>query len=269
MQFELLQSISLNGGMSRANDDRAGSATTLAWIIDGATDLAEPGLLGAQGGAAWIASAASAAFGRLEQAGLRETCAAVFDELATAYANARRRPPVAPWEAPKAAFAAAQLVGAKLQVAWAADCPILLARGQKVRWCTPPPDTADEAAAALAVGPNLKTPAALADRRAHRGQPDHGALGVEPAASSAATQFACFDVATGDRLLMMSDGFSCLFSDYAAYDAPGLMAAVEQRGLAALAQEIREIEAGDAACTRYPRFKQSDDATALLMRVIG
>ena len=38
-------------------------------------------------------------------------------------------------------------------------------------------------------------------------------------------------------------------------------------GLAALGEELRAIEAGDAGGDRRPRFKKSDDATALLLRV--
>ena len=62
MHFDLLQSISLAGDISVPNDDRAGSARGHAWVIDGATDLGPPGLVGAQGGAAWLASVAQAAF---------------------------------------------------------------------------------------------------------------------------------------------------------------------------------------------------------------
>jgi hypothetical protein len=37
--------------------------------------------------------------------------------------------------------------------------------------------------------------------------------------------------------------------------------------LAALAQTLRAIEQEDAACLRYPRFKASDDASAIWLRV--
>jgi hypothetical protein len=46
-----------------------------------------------------------------------------------------------------------------------------------------------------------------------------------------------------------------------------LFAAAEGRGLAALAGELRSIEAADPEGVRFPRFKRSDDATALLLRV--
>jgi hypothetical protein len=69
------------------------------------------------------------------------------------------------------------------------------------------------------------------------------------------------------HLLLMSDGFSALVDRYQAYDAAGLVRAALDKGLQELARELRAIEAADAAGTRHPRFKVSDDATALLMRL--
>ena len=40
-----------------------------------------------------------------------------------------------------------------------------------------------------------------------------------------------------------------------------------QHGLADLALQLRRIEKEDAACLRYPRFKASDDASAIWLRV--
>jgi serine/threonine protein phosphatase PrpC len=68
-------------------------------------------------------------------------------------------------------------------------------------------------------------------------------------------------------LLIASDGFLALVSDYGAYDAAGLMAAVTDKGLAALGKELRAIEDDDARGEKFLRFKKSDDATAVLLRV--
>ena len=43
----------------------------------------------------------------------------------------------------------------------------------------------------------------------------------------------------------------------------GLMAAVQEKGLAALGAELRAIEDADADAEKFPRFKKSDDATAV------
>ena len=72
----------------------------------------------------------------------------------------------------------------------------------------------------------------------------------------------------GARLLIASDGFLALVSDYDAYDAAGLMRAIAAKGLAALGEELRAIEEGDVLGEKFARFKKSDDSTALLVRVV-
>ena len=71
----------------------------------------------------------------------------------------------------------------------------------------------------------------------------------------------------GALLLIASDGFLALTTDYGAYDMPGLMAAAKSKGLAALGAELRAIEETDPLGEKFSRFKKSDDATAVLLRV--
>ncbi len=71
----------------------------------------------------------------------------------------------------------------------------------------------------------------------------------------------------GRRRPNPSDGFLALATDYGRYDAEGLLAAARNGGLKPLLQELREIEAEDPQGRRFPRFKQSDDATAVLVQV--
>jgi hypothetical protein len=85
------------------------------------------------------------------------------------------------------------------------------------------------------------------------------------AAAHAAHQTA--NVRTGALLLLASDGFLALVSDYGRYDGQSLVTAALDRGLAALGEELREIEDADPLGETFPRFKKSDDATAVLLRV--
>jgi hypothetical protein len=75
------------------------------------------------------------------------------------------------------------------------------------------------------------------------------------------------NVAPGTIVLLASDGFLALASDYERYTPDTLLAAAEARGLAELGAELRAIESGDPEGLRFPRFKRSDDATALLLVV--
>lgn len=69
-------------------------------------------------------------------------------------------------------------------------------------------------------------------------------------------------------MLLVSDGFLALASDYECYDIDGLLEAVSAKGLRALYNEIREIENADPEGRKFPRFKKSDDATAVLLRIV-
>jgi hypothetical protein len=71
----------------------------------------------------------------------------------------------------------------------------------------------------------------------------------------------------GALVLIASDGFLALTTDYGAYDMPGLMAAAKSKGLATLGAELRAIEKTDPLGEKFSRFKKSDDATAVLLRV--
>jgi hypothetical protein len=72
-----------------------------------------------------------------------------------------------------------------------------------------------------------------------------------------------FERAATRDLLMMSDGFYRLVDTFGRYDDASLFQAAERNGLAALLAELRSIESDDPECTRHPRFKCHDDATAL------
>lgn len=274
MHFDLMQSISLCGHRDTPNDDRAGTKGSCSWVIDGATDLGPPGLLGDQGGAAWLAAAADAGFSLSKSSELAETCAQMFRHVAECFRAEQRKKAEHLWELPTAAFAAVQLVDGALEIAWVADCAVLHRSETAVDWCTPKADRASESAAAAALGEGIgartkQTGAALETLRRLRSRPNRNVLGVDAQASSEAMNYRRIDVAPGDSLLLMTDGFSALIDPYGAYGADDLFAAVVDRGLGTLGQELRAIEREDAACLRYSRFKRSDDATASWVRVAG
>jgi serine/threonine protein phosphatase PrpC len=80
-------------------------------------------------------------------------------------------------------------------------------------------------------------------------------------------QSLAFDALPGTHILICSDGFLSLACDYGRCDVDGLMTAA-LGGLRPVLEEIRAIEEADADGRRFPRFKKSDDATALLLRVV-
>jgi hypothetical protein len=71
----------------------------------------------------------------------------------------------------------------------------------------------------------------------------------------------------GTVILLASDGFSALVDLYGAMDAEAVVEAALTSGLEPLVRLAREIETErDPDGKLYPRFKQSDDATAVLLR---
>ncbi|MEL6701252.1 MAG: hypothetical protein AAFO58_06180, partial [Pseudomonadota bacterium] len=73
--------------------------------------------------------------------------------------------------------------------------------------------------------------------------------------------------ASGDEVLLMSDGFSAAIADYAHHTAETLVDTIKRDGLHRVVAQIRDIEDRDAECATFPRFKKSDDCTALWLRV--
>jgi hypothetical protein len=68
-------------------------------------------------------------------------------------------------------------------------------------------------------------------------------------------------------ILLASDGFTALIDLYKHVDPSSIVEAAVQRGLAALAAEARHIETmADPDGKLFPRFKLSDDTTAILLR---
>lgn len=271
LHLDLIQMASIGGKVEVANDDRLGCADRHAWVIDGATDLGEPGLLGARGGAAWLAAAADRAFAQASGP-LEAICDSVFESVEAAYLREKQRDPLALWEIPSAAFAAVALEGERLRCAYASDCPVLHRRGAEVSFVTPEPDRRREQAAAQALGAGataggVRSPEVLADRRAARNRPKRRVLGVDAQDSREAASFREMPVQKGDELLLMSDGFSALFDAYGLYDPASLFEALPLRGLHALIEELRAIERNDAQSHLFPRFKPSDDASAIWVRV--
>ncbi|PEQ12845.1 hypothetical protein B2G71_10775 [Novosphingobium sp. PC22D] len=272
MHFELVQSISLAGSFEVANDDRAGMTARAAWIIDGATDLGEPGLVGASGGAEWLSCVADRAFATCDDLPVDAMCRAAAAEAVAAYERDRTREPVARWELPRAALFAARLHAERLEFAWIADCCAYLVDARGAVRLGPPADIGDgeeRTAAALAehgLGAAKRPGPILEFLREARSQAGPDGFGVENA-GLAKLQTGSVACAAGASLVLMTDGFSALLDRYDLVTPDELGRRLAADGLDGLVREMRAAEARDARCERWPRFKVSDDATALWLRI--
>jgi hypothetical protein len=168
--------------------------------------------------------------------------------------------------------------GSEVEFLWFGDCAAIVEQGGQVELVGDGPEKRQaEARRARLIAQEKKiAPASGIHRpeiepllRAARNRINSGRNWLFSPDVRAAAHVARKTVALEDGALVLiaSDGFLALVSDYGAYDIAGLMDAAAGKGLAALGEELRAIEEGDGGGETYFRFKKSDDATALLLRV--
>ena len=283
MRFELLDSLSLPGVADKPNEDSFAHASHLAVVFDGATPLAEP-LLPGPSDAQWIARFAArrfAAHGAEGDGEPRDWLRAAAADAEKSFVALRRRAPQQTYEIPFASMMAAALSADGFEALWFGDCGILLQRpsqsGVQVIGDALARRDVERKRARHASAITSRGPAAPAVRseylpslRASRNTVNtrNGSWLFSPDAACAEhAASAHFPGEQGSLLLLATDGFLSLVTEYSAYDVASLLAAAQSDGLAALGEELRVIESGDPEGHEFPRFKKSDDATALLLRV--
>lgn len=75
------------------------------------------------------------------------------------------------------------------------------------------------------------------------------------------------DTPSGTRILLMSDGFYRLVDVFGKYDDTSLLMMANSRGLKYLLDELRALEEDESLYGDHPRLKPHDDATALLLEI--
>jgi len=281
MEFTFLDALSLPGNPAKPNDDAWGQTSGAAVVLDGATNLGES-LLPGESDAAWIARFAARRLMAHCQDG-RTPLDAVRSALGDAdksFAGLRRRPPRENYENPYASMMFVSATTSGFEALWFGDCAALVQR----------PDGAVEIvgdafdkrsaesrrvamlakAKGLAPAAGINRPEFLSALRLARNNvnTDKGSWLFGPNAEAADhVRGKRIDAPAGTTLLLASDGFLALASDYGLYDAETLVVAAQSEGLEALGHELRLMEEGDSDGSRYPRFKKSDDATAVLLKL--
>jgi hypothetical protein len=278
MPFEILDTLSVPGDPLKPNDDAFGHADNAAVVLDGATSLGDP-LMPGDSDAAWLSH-----FGARRLMAHMRDGEAPGDALRYALADAeksfkalRRREPQEQWEIPFASMAFASRTSDGFDFLWFGDCAGLLRRadekvevlGDSFASKVLESRRAAKAAKALNIAPVADgelTPFLPGLRKARNrvNTGTHWAFGPDPrAAEHVATKHVA--APKGAMLLLASDGYLALTTDYGRYTAQGLLEKAIVKGLAVLGEELREIEDADPQGRKYPRFKKSDDATAVLL----
>lgn len=277
MRFEVLDSLSIPGDPKKPNEDSFAHTQGMATVIDGATGLGTS-LMPGPSDAHWIATFAARRIRAHseEDGGPADWLLAAARNTENSFTALRTRVPKEQYEIPFASLMLAAVEKGELHFAWFGDCAALLRTDSGVKMIG---NTLESRAAETIRARKLsETPAAAGVReeylpalRASRNRvnTDGGDWLFAPDASCAAhARQALHPAQGGARLLLATDGFLALAADYGRYTPGTLMAAAESKGLKALGKELRAIETDDPEGRAFPRFKRSDDATALLLALV-
>lgn len=279
----VVETICHGGKPGRPNEDRLGEGGKFAWVIDGATGLAEEPLVakGDDSDASWLAEALNQHLlettprYRGYPAGLIRH--AITALIARFNADSKKKPQY-DYDMPGASMVILQHDAGGLEIAALGDCSVLVDDGSgdlmgvhgeemharldahavKELKKLDPDGVFELTETREKILPLLK------EQRAKANQPGgYGVFAPTPDCMDFIREFR-YPVTSGVALLM-SDGFYALVEKYGAYDDKGLVTAARKKGLKKLYEELRAIEDADPNAEKYPRLKKSDDACAQLV----
>jgi hypothetical protein len=292
MDFDVVRIASETHLGGDENDDCAAWIRTpsaiYAWVIDGATSVAEANHVGAQSGdVAWYANALSHAIAANAERGLSAKAlhACAVGDVAQAYEAAIRRhaAPVPLYAQPLAAITIVRIAGSdgacRGDLFHLADCPAFtLDRSGQVARVTAGDDGAGEARVVARVVASQAShgfaPKAIMEaqmpwlRERREIQLRRDPLHVSTPVAGMA--FGGWEIDLGladiDAVVLMSDGFERYATHYALGDDAAMVRAIVTDGPDAVLHRIRDVERSDPTCRAFPRLKASDDATCIVLR---
>ncbi|MBP1852400.1 protein phosphatase 2C domain-containing protein [Rhizobium halophytocola] len=288
MTFSLsvLDSISVAGKAGRANEDRFGHGNGFAFVLDGATGLGDRQFMEGFGSdAAWMADFAAARLQTLMAADcdVRTVIRGIITEARDAFRAVAGDQPRHAW--PLCALSMLRATPEGLQFLGYGDSAVYLLEDDATEGHVLIPilgayDNEQAAArrhvernggigaAGIATGDPV-TMEGLRQARARQNTPGGPiwTFGMVPEAADHLL-IEPVEITGPATAIVCSDGLADLVALYRAYDPAGLVRAAGDKGLASLVDELRHFERKiDPDGLQYPRYKQSDDTTALLVRI--
>jgi len=284
-RFEILDLVSVRGDRGRANEDACGYNSKGVFVIDGATGLGDDQYMeGYPSDAAWIAHHVRDVFlSSLD-------CHADLHHLVrNTSQQARERflqlgPDIPRYAWPSCSFALVRDLGNGFEFAGLGDCSLYISdrSGKTASLSSLPELFAQEQEAArvfvdqsggLGKAANLSVNgevlAALRRAREKQNTPENDiwTLGLVP---DAADHMMVKSLSLEGKVtaILCTDGFADLCVLFEQYRPGELVSVALDEGLAFLVAELRELERKiDPEGKKYPRFKRSDDATAVLFQI--
>ena len=287
MNVELIDYLSMSGTQDRTNEDTFAFEKGNAIVVDGATGLGEEKVFDSFGSdAAWLADFAANYLmqNTVPDSELHSVVLECINSAKFEFNQASRGKVVERYAWPSASFVFVRCRRHKLEFYGLGDCvayfggdervdsfsPLEKFSSFEISWATRHIEKTG------GFGSNsdlLSNPETLKDLRAMRSlqntsQSGVWTLGLEPEAS----QYVVTKTINNSGIsycLLCSDGFSALVDSYGAFTPDELLNEARTSGLDFLYKELRNIEkVVDPDGKIFPRFKRSDDATAILLKIL-
>ncbi|MBU1213367.1 MAG: protein phosphatase 2C domain-containing protein, partial [Alphaproteobacteria bacterium] len=235
-------------GSGEPNEDCAGHAAALAWVIDGATDLVDTPLVGEVSDAAWLAVTAHdklMRFAAHAPSRLIDLPEILNRELAGDFHAQARLKPQHPWACPSAAALIVRATGYVLEWVALGDCALIIDTGASLATVGIGGAEAGDRSTAAEVSRLHKLhgfatdaerkariwPRLREQRGARLNQPEgYPVLSITPPPVHLIAQGRLY-VEPGTHALLATDGLIRLIDIYARHDARSLFEAAKSRGL--------------------------------------
>lgn len=265
------------------NEDRAGAAGDLAWVIDGATDVVDVPLTSYPTDASWIAETLDTQLRDLSLAAatdLGQLPAALAPHLESAFQRVAKRQPIGRQEHPSASGLIVRTEGTRLEYVVVGDCSLVLRTPNGTKRVGVDDSDAGDVWVANAVKEiHGQYSDALPDKVREHLWPQlrnartamneidgYGVFSLTPPPRKFVNS-ASEAVLAGSLVLLATDGLMRLVDVFRRYTIETLLQAASRRGLSSLLMEVRTLESADASCREFPRAKCHDDATGMLVEM--
>jgi hypothetical protein len=280
VKIQVIETISDPGNPDDDNEDRVGWNETAAFVIDGATPLGPPLLGAAHSDAAWLAEFASDFFLQsLPSAASGKEVVRSLNAAARNHFYSHMQGQAEPYQCPVAAFRSIRIRSNGVETMGFADCVLWIRDrlGHCMTWTGATseglPDsrsTNSSHISAPSVGA-LHDQQVLSQLRMQRSRYNSGAgpwtLGLEPVAADHVV-VEDIKIALPALGILCTDGFAAAVDPYRLYTVDSIFAVAEREGLSKILCELRHTEHDlDPSGILFPRFKVSDDATAIFLEI--
>ncbi|MCX7747770.1 MAG: hypothetical protein N2645_12920 [Clostridia bacterium] len=280
MTFTKIQSISYPG--IRVNEDIAYAGDRFAWVIDGSTGLNKKCFTKDETDAHWFVKEWNAYLLGAMKDPSKNLCE-IFTEgieiIKAKFFDLVNGMKVGKLDFPSAAVAALQIVDGGLEYFVLGDCSLLYQKdgGEVVKMKDKRVERFDDEAIELirtlmAKGDSFKdarekaNDLLISNRLLKNTDEGYWALEFDQSAVQRAI-YGKIENFSKIKILLASDGFTAVSDTYELLNAEQLLEAIEQRGLNYVYEMIRTTEDNDPECVRYPRFKKSDDTSAVYAEI--